>query len=247
MTTDNFEAIKAEILNRAKMQHACIEQYGRAYRSKNLAKLMQVIKDNFHWACRNGVVTPDIIKQYRDDFAANDIYLNDCAVRGFLLCDIATVSASGNATVMAYGNATVMASDNATVSAWGKATVSAFDSATVSAFDSATVSAWGNTRVNAYDNTTVEAYGRTTVKARDNATVKAFDSATVKACGNSAVEAYGNATITAYGNARVSAFGNTYCISLYPIECKLNDNAIYRLRSENTIFFANDEIKFVKQ
>ena len=175
MTTDNFEAIKAEILKRAKEHHACTEQYGRAYKSKNLAELMQVIKDNFDWACRNDVVTPDIIVQYREDLAANDIYLNVDANHGFLLC----------------GNATVMACDNATVKA--------------------------------YDGATVKAYDGATVEARDNATVTAFD----------------NATVTAYDNA--------YCTSLFMIECKLHGNAIYRLRSENTIFYANDEIKFVKQ
>ncbi|MDE6254722.1 MAG: hypothetical protein K2M39_00865 [Muribaculaceae bacterium] len=135
MNNDNFEAIKAEILKRAKEHHACTEQYSRAYKSENLAELMQVIKDNFNWACHNDVVTPDIIEQYREDFAANDIYLNVDANRGFLICD--------------------------------------------------------------------------------NATVTACDSA--------------------------------YCTSLYMIECKLYGNAIYRLRSENTIFYANDETKFVKQ
>ncbi len=42
----NFEAIKAEILNRAKAAHACIEQYGRAYKSETLYELyyrMQII------------------------------------------------------------------------------------------------------------------------------------------------------------------------------------------------------------
>ena len=77
MKTDNFEAIKAEILKRAKMNFACAEQYGRAYKSENLAELMQVIKDNFNWARHNDVVTPDIIEQYREDFAVNDIYLRE--------------------------------------------------------------------------------------------------------------------------------------------------------------------------
>ena len=183
MNTDNFEAIKAEILKRAKEHHACTEQYGRAYKSENLAELMQVIKDNFNWARHNDVVTPDIIEQYREDFAVNDIYLNVDVNRGFLICDNATVEAYGNATVEAHGSATVTA----------------------------------------YGNATVTAYGSATVTACDNATVKAYGSATVTAC------------------------DNAYCTSLYTIECKLHGNAIYRLRSENTIFYANDAIKFVKQ
>ena len=175
MKTDNFEAIKAEILKRAKENYACKGQYGRAYKSKNLAELMQVIKDNFHWAYRHDVVTPDIIEQFREDFATNDIYLNVDANHGFLLCDNATVTAYDNAKVEAYGNA----------------------------------------KVEAYDNAKVEASGNATVKAWDNATVEASD--------------------------------NAYCTSIYTIECKLSGNAIYRLRSESIIFYANDEIKFVKQ
>ena len=215
MTTDNFEAIKAEILKRAKENYACKGQYGRAYKSKNLAELMQVIKDNFHWAYRHDVVTPDIIEQFREDFATNDIYLNVDANHGFLLCDNATVTAYDNATVEAYGNAKVEACDNATVTAYDNAKVEAYD----------------NAKVEAYDNAKVEAYGNAKVKAWDNATVTAWDNATVKA----------------YDNATVEASDNAYCTSLYTIECKLSGNAIYRLRSESIIFYANDEIKFVKQ
>lgn len=78
-----------------------------------------------------------------------------------------------------------------------------------------------------------------TVKAYGNATVKAFDSATVKA--------YDSVTVEAWGNATVEANGNTYCTSYSVIECKLSGNAIYRVQSTNTIYFASDEIKFNKQ
>ena len=199
MTTDNFEAIKTEILKRAREHQACTEQYGRAYKSKNLAEMMQVIKDNFHWACRHDVVTPDIIEQYREDFAANDIYLNVDANRGFVLCVKATVNAFGTSTVEAFGKA----------------------------------------MVTAYDYSTVMTYDYSTVVARNNSTVVACNSATVVA--------YGCATVKAYNNATVKAFDDSYCTSLNMIECKLNDNAIYRLKSKNIIFYANDEIKFVKQ
>ena len=71
----NFGAIKAEILNRAKAAHACIEQYGRAYKSETLYELCNVIKDNFHWCSNNKVITSDLLMQYREDFAQNDICL----------------------------------------------------------------------------------------------------------------------------------------------------------------------------
>lgn len=91
----NFEAIKAEILNRAKAAHACIEQYGRAYKSETLYEPCNVIKDNFHWCSNNKVITSDLLMQYREDFAQNDIFINISIRSGFLLCDNATVEAWG--------------------------------------------------------------------------------------------------------------------------------------------------------
>ncbi|MDE7442145.1 MAG: hypothetical protein K2M69_08270, partial [Muribaculaceae bacterium] len=66
------------------------------------------------------------------------------------------------------------------------------------------------------------------------------------ACDNATVEACDNATVEAWGNATVKAWGNAYCSSYYVIECKLSDKAIYRVISENTIYFADDTIKFKK-
>ena len=49
------------------------------------------------------------------------------------------------------------------------------------------------------------------------------------------------------GNATVEAWGNSYCTSYTLLECKLSDNAIYRVRSTNTIYYTNDDIRFEKQ
>ena len=155
----NFEAIKAEILNRAKAAKACTEQYSRAYKSETLQELCSVIKDNFHWCFNNKVITSDLLIQYRKDFAQNDIFINISVQSGFLLCD--------------------------------------------------------------------------------NATVKACDNATVEACGNATVKACGNATVEAWGNA--------YCTSHHIIECKLSNNAIYRVKSTNTVYYSSDSINFIKQ
>lgn len=150
-STDKFNEIKAEILSRAKEANACKEQYGRAYTSGSLAELMQVVKDNFSWACCNKVITPDLIEKYREEFASNDIYLNVNVEHGYLLCD------------------------------------------------------------------------------------------------NSSVEARNNSSVVAWNNSSVVACGNSYTTSYYKIECKLSDNAIYRVESENTIYYANENMKFVKQ
>ena len=203
----DFEDIKAEILNRAKAAKACTEQYSRAYKSETLQELCSVIKDNFNWYFNNKVITSNLLMQYREDFAQNDIFINISVRSGFLLCDNATVEARGNATVKACGNATVKACGNATVEAW----------------DNAAVEAWDNATVKAWDNVTVEAWGNATVEACDNATVKARGNATVEAC------------------------DNAYCTSHCIIECKLSNNAIYRVKSTNTVYYSSDNINFIKQ
>lgn len=163
----DFEAIKAEILNRAKAAKACTEQYSRAYKSETLQELCSVIKDNFRWCFNNKVITSNLLMQYREDFAQNDIFINISVRSGFLLCD--------------------------------------------------------------------------------NATVKAWGNATVKACGNATVEAWDNATVEACDNATVEAWDNAYCTSHRIIECKLSNNAIYRVKSTNTVYYSSDNINFIKQ
>jgi hypothetical protein len=86
----------------------------------------------------------------------------------------------------------------------------------------------------------VKAWGNATVKACDNATVeKAWDNVTVKAWDNVTVEAWDNVTVEACDNA--------YCTSHRIIECKLSNNAIYRVKSTNTVYYSSDNINFIKQ
>ena len=60
------------------------------------------------------------------------------------------------------------------------------------------------------------------------------------ATGNATVEATDNATVEATDNATVRAYGNAYIYSYYIIKCKLKDNAVYRLISENKIFYPEE-------
>ena len=110
----------------------------------------------------------------------------------------------------------------------------------------ATVRAYGNATVEAYGNATVRAYGNATVEASGNATVRAYGNATVEAYDNATVRAYGNATVRAYGNATVEAYDNAYVTSWDIFECKLSDAAIWRIRKENIIRYADNNMKFEK-
>ena len=166
---ERFEKFKDIILNKAKEERACKEQYQRALKSGTFEDLISIIKDNFQWSINHKIIDPILIKEYKEEFHGNGICCNENICNGFLL-------ATGNATVEAYGNATV--------------------------------------------------------EATGNATVRAYDNATV--------EATGNATVRAYDNATVRATGNAYIYSYYIIECKLKDNAVYRLISENKIFYPEE-------
>ena len=105
----------------------------------------------------------------------------------------------------------------------------------------------GNTTVEASGNATVRAWDNATVEALDNATVRASDNATVRASHNATVRASGNATVRAWGNATVEAWGDVYCSSYSMLKCKLSGHALHKVRSTNTVYFASDDIKFVKQ
>ena len=166
---ERFEEFKTTILERAKKECACKEQYSRALKSDTFEDLMSVIKDNFLWTTENKIIDPILINEYKQEFNGNNIWCNENARNGFLLL-------TGNTTAEATGNTTVRA----------------------------------------YDNTTVEATGNTTVEAN--------------------------------GNTTVEATGNAYIHSYYIIECKLKDNSIYRLISENKIFYPEESaIKIEKQ
>ena len=93
-----FEEIKQEILERAHKANACKEQYGRAYKSKCIEELCEVIKDNFHWCCINSVLDGELIDKFKDTFSENKIYHNVSVNTGYLY-------ASGSATVEAYDSA----------------------------------------------------------------------------------------------------------------------------------------------
>ena len=157
-----FEEFKEQILSLSKEANACKSQYERAYKSTTFAELFQVIKDNWNYACENGIITGEIIDSVKEEANKCEVWHNESVSCGYML-------ASGSATVEAWGSATVKAWDSATVKAWDSATVKASGSATVEAWDSATVKAW--------DSATVRASGSATVRAWDSATVKAWDSA----------------------------------------------------------------------
>ncbi|MCL2652086.1 MAG: hypothetical protein FWD60_13825 [Candidatus Azobacteroides sp.] len=179
----NFLEFKKEILKRAKTANACVIEYKRAYYSESFSELMQVIKENFDFACFKKVIDSELIKLYENQFNENKIYCNVDISEGFLL-------ASGSVNVKASGSANVKAWDNANVEAWDNVNVEAWDNANVKAWDNANVEAWDNVNVEAWDNANVKAWGSVNVEAWDNANVKAWGSVNVEAWDNAYVTSY---------------------------------------------------------
>lgn len=230
MNTDKFQEIKTFVLRRAHESRACADQYVRACKAGDLTELLQVMKDNFQWVCRNGILTTELIERYRKEFCDNDIYLNKSTDHGFLLC------ADNNAE--AYGNTVV--------AVCGKSIVNAADGTSLIVRDNASVEVYGNAFVRAYDNSSVNAWATATVEAYDNTKVVAHDYATIRAWGNSVVAADDNAVVEAYDNVTIKASGNAYCNSYNHLEFSLQGSAIYRIRSENTVYYASDSLIFKK-
>ena len=121
-----------------------------------------------------------------------------------------------------------VARDNSSVVAWGRSSVVACGNSSVVAC--------GNSSVVAWDNSSVVACGNSSVVVRGNSSVVAWD--------NSSVVAWDNSSVVAWGRSSVVAWGNSYTTSYDVIECQLNEHAIHRIRSTNTIRYADKDMKF---
>lgn len=113
MNTEKFEEIKKIILDRAKEQKACTEQYKKAYTSNDFAELCNVIKDNFGWCCVEEILDKELLTKYKENFAAQEIFINTYVERGYLFCDNATVKAYGNAYIISFDAKDVKLNDYA--------------------------------------------------------------------------------------------------------------------------------------
>ena len=221
---ERFNELKEEILRRAHEARACGAEYGRAYKAETLDDLMQVVRDNFRWCTDNNVIDGALIDTYKEEFNAGKIWHNESFItEGFML-----------------------ATDSASVKAYGSASVKAYDSASVEATGSASVKAYGSASVKAYGSASVEATGSASVKAYGSASVKAYGSASVKAYGSASVEAYDSASVEATDSASVEATDSAYVYSFSIKECKLHNQAIYRIVDLNEVRYADETMKFVK-
>lgn len=241
---EKFKEIKAEILRRGYEAKAC-EEIERAEESDSMEELARVIKRNFNWCVYRNVIDTEIICKYRVEFASVDIYANESRSNGYVVVDADINHLNGNAIAILYGNANVKeVCGNAILDrVFGKAVVN-------EVYGNAIVKdVCGNATVNhVHGNATVnEIYGNATInRVCSNANVgEVFGNATIH-------EAYGNVTINRVCNkASVNECNNVTIHEVYDdayisvyryIKCKINGNAIMRVRSENKIY-TNTEVE----
>ena len=85
-----------------------------------------------------------------------------------------------------------------------------------------------------------------TIYGNDNCTINGYDKCTIEGNSNCTINGYDKCTIEGNGNCTIYGNDNCYIYSYSIKECKLNNNAIYRVIETNTIYYANDSIKFEK-
>ena len=239
MTTENkkseFELLKEEILRRAKEKNACSTGYGRALRSETEEELFSTIKDYFNWCCINIFDDAFINGSYKELFNKNGISCNTSIETGYGFFDIGSdYVLSGNSTSFVRGNATIQ-------TVRGNATIQTVrENATIQdVYENATIqTVRGNATIQTVrENATIQT-------VRGNATIQdVYENATIQTV-------RGNATIQdVYGNATIQdVYGNAYVTSYSIFELKISENAIYRVRETNTIYYASEsELEFVKQ
>ena len=234
---DNFQEIKNEILRRGREANAC-DEIDRAEASENLAELAQVIKDNFDWCVYNRVLDTEIISKYKEDFAGVGIYANESCGNGYVVIDRDVEKIYGEAIAILCGNAKVnrVCGDVIIDSMYGNATVNKVSGEAIIKCvygDVIIDSMCGNSIVS-------RLCGNAVVnEVCDNAVIKCvYGKATVN-------KVYGNAVINdVWGNATVcEVCGEAYISVTNYIECKINDHAIMRVRSENRIYTNTEVVK----
>lgn len=120
----NFKKIKRIGLERAKANDACESEIAKLIASKNLVELCQIIKSNFSWCYNHNVVTAELLEQFKDEFAENEIYVNTDTDRGYvLLSGNSSARLSGNSSARLFDNSSAELFDNSSAELSGNSYV----------------------------------------------------------------------------------------------------------------------------
>ena len=152
--------------------------------------------------------------------------------------------------VKTYDSCEVIAYSNCTIYAYENCIIYARDNCTVDAFNDCVVMARGNCKAYTYDDSTAYVYDSCTANAFNKSTVNAQDKSRVAAHGDCTVNAYDESMVTVYDNCKVCAYNDSIIKfadnKVYNKNLKLFDNAIFINKTTQTIFYQNEDYKFVK-
>ena len=152
--------------------------------------------------------------------------------------------------VRAYNSCEVIAYRNCTVNAYDSCAVKTYDSCTINAFNDCVVMAHINCKAYVYDNCAVYAYDNCVANVFNNCTVMALDKCVVAAHDDCTVNAQDKSIVTIYDDCKVCAYHNSIITSIdgksHDKNLKLFNNAIFINRATQTIFYQNEDYKFVK-
>lgn len=161
---ETFEDLKNRLIEEATSHFPCPGGMEDADNAFEFLEGTQVIKEHFVWLAQTGVLTPEIIQEFEEDFKVFDIYWNPERVkRGYALV-------TGEHQTYAEGEALVVALDHSSILASGNATVYAKNNSSVTAEDTVRINAYDHARVDATDYVTVISRGNNFIKARGRST-----------------------------------------------------------------------------
>ena len=144
--------------------------------------------------------------------------------------------------VKVYDSCKIIARGNCIIKVYDNSTINAYNSSIIKAFNNSTIYAYDNSIVKSYDDCIVNAQNKCTVNAYDNSIVKSYDDCIVNAQNKCTVNAYDDCTVNAYHNSTIKSID----CKLYGKNLKLFNNAIFINKATKTIFYQNEDYKFVK-
>ena len=234
---NEYQKIKADLLDFGKRGGACVGAYQRLYKSESIEEVIAVVKHNFRW-CAKYRSFADVIIANREQFAEHQIWVNqDVRIQegiGYLF------ATEGEIRVDSYGTSTI------NIESCGTSTVN--------------VGSCGHSTINVESYVTstinVESYGHSTinVESYDTSTinVESYDTSTIRAEGHNGstinVESYDTSTINveSYGHSTINAKGRNYSTMIFKTSIEryeVSGHALIRLLHENRIVVADDSMK----
>lgn len=244
--TTNLESISAIIYPRVLNTENAKYHDEWKKQVSTMSELCDIIKHDFEWCCICDILDVDIIKKYRDDFAANDIFANESVDHGYVLCsECDDIEIRGNAFVVARKNCNILVANFVHVIAYDNSQVQAWNNVTVEANDDTFITAMDEVNVTAYDYSKVDANFFSTITANLRSMVKASGHAVVFASGRAEVKARFEAIVFANEESDVEAFDRVYCCLEKEFDGKINlhDEAVARLCATGKILTANQILK----